>query len=184
MTGYDLKRIIDQSISNFWHAHHSQIYTTLRKMEADGLVESEIDGQDDKLNKRLYHITDAGRAEFHAWLSQPMTELPAGKNDHMVRLFFSAARDRETILNELHIQRQLHQQQLEKYQHMDIEQLAANGNWNIDDFMARMQHDIGFWQLTLQYGIAYEQLYVKTIDQMIDWVENRADPQPTPNKHK
>jgi len=40
MTGCDLKKWIDQSTAHFWHAYHSQIYTTLRKMEADGLVQS------------------------------------------------------------------------------------------------------------------------------------------------
>ena len=33
MTGYELKQFMDESIAHFWHAYHSQIYTSLRQME-------------------------------------------------------------------------------------------------------------------------------------------------------
>lgn len=176
MTGYDLKRVIDLSITNFWHAHHSQIYTTLRKMEAEALVESETEEQGDKLNRRVYHITEAGRETLHAWLAEPLDHLPATKNDHMVRLFFSAMRDRDTVLDELRIQRQLRQQRLAHYQNADLEHMVSSGAGDAADLdpaalLDRLRPDLGYWKLVLDYGIAYETLYIQTIDAMITWVE-------------
>ena len=42
MTGYDLKQTIDHSVSHFWHAYHSQIYTQLRQMEAERLAAASV----------------------------------------------------------------------------------------------------------------------------------------------
>ena len=39
MSGYELKRRMDNSITHFWHAKLSQIYTTLKDLQAGGLVE-------------------------------------------------------------------------------------------------------------------------------------------------
>ena len=62
-TGYQLKALMDQSTGHFWHAYHSQIYTTLRALERDGLVQSDEDAAgEDKLNRRVYHLTGAGLA--------------------------------------------------------------------------------------------------------------------------
>ena len=46
MTGYELKQFMDESTANFWHAKQSQIYTTLKKLEEEGMLESHILKQD------------------------------------------------------------------------------------------------------------------------------------------
>lgn len=160
LSGYDIKRLIDLSTKHFWHAYHSQIYTTLRKMEKDGLVASEIDDGDDKLNRRIYTITEAGQAKVTAWLNEPMTDLEPTKNELMVRIFFSGLRDKETVLNELKLQRQLHQQRLDKYQQYAAERLGD----------ASMQVDadsVHYWGLTLKYGRAYEEHLIRWLDETI-----------------
>ncbi|MEM8778139.1 MAG: PadR family transcriptional regulator, partial [Cyanobacteria bacterium P01_G01_bin.49] len=121
MTGYNLKRLIDNSTGHFWHAYHSQIYTTLRKMEQDGLVTSVIDDSDEKLERRIYDITNQGQSKLKQWLGKSLTELPPSKDSLLVRLFFSGSRSSEEVLNELKFQRQLHQQQLETYQQIKPE---------------------------------------------------------------
>ena len=44
MTGYDISRRFQSSVGHVWHAHDSQIYPELRKMEAEGLVEEDLTG--------------------------------------------------------------------------------------------------------------------------------------------
>ena len=125
MTGYDLKGLIDGSTAHFWHAYHSQIYTTLRKMEEDGLVTSIVDDNDEKLERRIYEITDQGKSKLKQWLGKSLTELPPSKDALLVRLFFSGSRDPQEVLNDLRFQRQLHQQQLELYQQIKPEEYSA-----------------------------------------------------------
>ena len=56
-SGYDLKQLMDVSTSNFWHAKQSQIYTTLKKLEEDGMVASHIEPQESRPNRKVYEIT-------------------------------------------------------------------------------------------------------------------------------
>src|SRR5215510_9112051 len=84
MTGYELKTSMDESTMHFWHAYHSQIYTTLRKLEEEGLLSSEMLEEDGSPTKRLYTLTDAGRKDLLAWLGHSLTELPDVKEDLLV----------------------------------------------------------------------------------------------------
>lgn len=49
-TGYELKQYMEL----FWQAHHSQIYTVLGKMEAEGYVQFEADPDTTKKNLFAY----------------------------------------------------------------------------------------------------------------------------------
>ena len=167
MTGYDLKRLVDSSTAHFWHAYHSQIYTTLRKLEQDGWVTSVLDRSDEKLERRIYQIAELGRAKLQQWLDKSLTELPPSKDSLLVRLFFSGSRDRDHVLNELRFQRQLHQQQLEEYQQIQTEISAPKTSSDRLDF----EREAKFWQITLENGLAYEQMYVKWLDETIAKVE-------------
>lgn len=170
MTGYDLKTIMDYTTMHFWHAYHSQIYTTLRKLESDGLLESEVLDGDDKLNRRLYTITAEGQEVLTSWLQQSLTELPTNKDDLLVRLFFSAQRDPEAVLNELRFQRQLHQQKLVYYETLREAALRTRivGQTVSSDYL---QRDVQFWSATLKFGKSYEQNYIRWLDEVIALLE-------------
>ena len=177
MTGYDLKNIMETTTMHFWHAYHSQIYTTLRKLEETRLLSSEIESDDDekekeKLNRRVYTITEAGRAELKVWLDDALTSVVPAKEDLLVRMFFSAQRNRQDVLTELHIQRQLHQKQLESYQ--EIRTHLVRSPFSIDQIAEDIQADVPFWSSTLQFGIAYERMYLQWLEDTILWLEERS----------
>src|SRR5438034_9618561 len=115
MTGYDLKQKMDASTACFWHAETSQIYTTLKKLEAEELVVSELHPQTDRPDRRLYTITDAGREDLRAWLMQPITDLPPFKEGVLMKLFFSAQVEREALLTQLRLLRNQHERQIAYY---------------------------------------------------------------------
>ena len=77
LSGYDLKKIFDTSVRHFWPADQAQIYRTLSRLAEKGWAEMEVIEQSDRPDRKLYHITEAGRAELHAWL---LTPLPFGDN--------------------------------------------------------------------------------------------------------
>ncbi|MCP4361467.1 MAG: PadR family transcriptional regulator, partial [Chloroflexi bacterium] len=64
MTGYEIKQMIDVSTANFWHAKQSQIYTTLKKLEADNLAVSHVEAQEGRPDRRVYNITETGRVDL------------------------------------------------------------------------------------------------------------------------
>lgn len=74
-SGYQLAKIFDTGVSNFWHALPQQLYAELTKLEQDGLIAGRQVIQHDRPNKRLHTVTEAGRAElarFAAASSKPL----------------------------------------------------------------------------------------------------------------
>jgi PadR family transcriptional regulator AphA len=79
MTGYELAKQFDASAGYVWHAHHPQIYTELRRLEAEGLVEAEEALRGASATKRVYAVTDAGCDVLLAWLQE--VDEPARERD-------------------------------------------------------------------------------------------------------
>lgn len=171
LSGYDLKRMMDESTVHFWHAYHSQIYTTLRKLEEDGLLESEAEGDDAeaKLQRRVYHITGAGRRDLRDWLAQPMIERSPVKEELLPRIFFSGQRDKHAVLDELRVQRRLHQEKLDYYNALKPQHLMylADGDQQPD-----VSRDVPYWTATLNFGKQYEAMYIAWLDATIAQLED------------
>jgi DNA-binding PadR family transcriptional regulator len=82
MTGYELTKLFDVSANRVWRAAHPQIYTELRKLEAEELVVADElpRGAGAKAVKRAYSLTPAGEAELRRWVAE--IERPQGIRDH------------------------------------------------------------------------------------------------------
>ncbi|MFC4610356.1 PadR family transcriptional regulator [Streptomyces maoxianensis] len=63
-SGYQLAKAFDIGVANFWHALPQQLYAELTKLEKEGLVAGREVVQEARPNKRLFRVTDAGRAEL------------------------------------------------------------------------------------------------------------------------
>lgn len=83
MTGYDLSKQFQSSVSHVWHAPDSQIYPELRRMETDGLLEGRevVWGQRGK--KREYHITERGIESFRSWMNETLSYPPERDPVHL-----------------------------------------------------------------------------------------------------
>ncbi len=70
--GYELRSTLEQTFGSLLPALNTgQIYTTLQRLERDGLVEGrEVPG--DTRNKRTYALTAAGQAELRTWIDTPV----------------------------------------------------------------------------------------------------------------
>ncbi len=71
--GLLLKEEFEDRTGLMWPLNVGQVYTTLQRLERDGLV-SNSDEDGSNPGQRLYQLTDAGQAELLHWLSTP----PAG----------------------------------------------------------------------------------------------------------
>jgi DNA-binding PadR family transcriptional regulator len=98
LSGYDLKKVFDRSIQHFWPANQSQIYRTLAELAEDGYVEQEVIERDGRLDLKVYHITEAGRAELHHWLSTPLSS-PDYREPFLIQLYFSGKISDEELID-------------------------------------------------------------------------------------
>jgi DNA-binding PadR family transcriptional regulator len=87
LSGYDLARQMKRPVGYFWQARHSQIYPELARLEAQGLVAHHVVEQHDRPDKKVYAITEAGRAALRAWVTAPLEEPPV--RDELVLRAFS-----------------------------------------------------------------------------------------------
>lgn len=69
-SGYDLAKGFDASVANFWMATPQQLYRELERMEADGLITARVVRQEKRPDKRVFSLTEAGRAAVHAYTAE------------------------------------------------------------------------------------------------------------------
>lgn len=87
MTGYDIKKRIDSSLSFFWDAGFGQIYPSLGVLESEGLVTKRTEVSEKRPTRIVYSITESGRQKLKQWLSTPV-EKESVRYEILLRLFF------------------------------------------------------------------------------------------------
>ncbi|WP_055711253.1 PadR family transcriptional regulator [Streptomyces torulosus] len=85
-SGYDLAKAFDASVANFWMSTPQQLYRELERMEAEGLVAARVIEQQRRPNKRLFSLTEAGRAAVHAYTVEPLGKPSAIRDELMVKV--------------------------------------------------------------------------------------------------
>ncbi|WP_102348403.1 PadR family transcriptional regulator [Bacillus sp. Marseille-P3661] len=88
MTGYELYKTFENSVSYNWSSSRTQIYTALKTLNKSGLVESDLIVQISKPNKKVYRITPEGKKSLEEWLMAP-AENRLAKDEFLVRVFFA-----------------------------------------------------------------------------------------------
>ncbi len=145
MTGYDLKKAFDTSVCHFWPADQAQIYRALRDLMRRGWATVEIVPQEDRPNRKVYHITDSGREELRRWLCTP-TEPEDPRVPLLIKVFFAGQLADEEAVALLEAYEARLRARLEEYAR--IPQQAAQYAEAIQS-----PREVFFWALTLDYGV-------------------------------
>lgn len=90
MTGYDLKKIIQDSSFMYWSGNNNQIYKALLELNDLGYVTNEVEHQEGAPSKKIYTITNDGRNALKKKALQT-SGLPEIKNPFMIQLAFADA---------------------------------------------------------------------------------------------
>jgi DNA-binding PadR family transcriptional regulator len=87
--GLQLREEFEARTGEVWPLNVGQVYTTLQRLERDGMVESEGDSPDGP--QKAYLITEAGREELDSWLRTP-PDLSSPPRDELVMKVLVALR--------------------------------------------------------------------------------------------
>jgi PadR family transcriptional regulator, regulatory protein AphA len=141
-SGYDIKKLMEQSTSNFWNESYGQIYPILKQLVKQGLATSHTEKQEGKPERYVYTLTGKGLEELRHWLTEPI-EHTVERNELLLKLFFG--RQNSIADNVEHVQqfRTLQEQLLHKYQGIEGF-LKANCADN---------PDLCYALITVRYGI-------------------------------
>jgi PadR family transcriptional regulator, regulatory protein AphA len=86
-TGYEIKRLVDNSTRFFWAASYGQIYPELKRLERAGFVSAANETRGGRRRIR-YSLTAAGRDRLREWLRDPGAGYEL-RDEGLLKLFFA-----------------------------------------------------------------------------------------------
>lgn len=100
LSGYDLKKLIQESTFMYWSGNNNQIYKALVELLNEGYVTNEVQHQESSPSKKIYTITAAGQQELRRWvLSSP--EQPEVRKTFLIQLAWCNGLETDEILRML-----------------------------------------------------------------------------------
>ena len=103
--GYALRKRLDAALAPFWTIATSQIYSALHSIENKGLVNVDVQIQNDRPPRNVYLITPKGREEFERWCTGPVRHLRDMRVEFLAKLYFLRRKDDDAALSLIDVQR-------------------------------------------------------------------------------
>lgn len=141
-SGYDIKKMMEQSTSYFWNESYGQIYPILKQVMEERLATSHAEKQEGKPERYVYTLTERGMEELQNWLSEPV-EYVVERNELLLKLYFGAHIPREKNIEHVRTFQQIQTQLLKKYENIEINLQAGRAS----------NPELLYPLLTLRYGI-------------------------------
>ena len=86
--GSQLRTQFEARTGGTWPLNIGQVYTTLGRLERDGMVVQE---GEDEAGRTLYALTEAGRAELGAWFARPVERARPPRDELAIKLVLAVA---------------------------------------------------------------------------------------------
>ncbi|MEO3889489.1 PadR family transcriptional regulator [Nonomuraea sp. B5E05] len=100
--GYQLRIEFEASTGATWPLNIGQVYTTLSRLERDGLVKP---GESDEQGRVVYMITEAGMEETARWFSTPVIHSDRPRDELVIKLAMAVAARTVDVAEVIHRQR-------------------------------------------------------------------------------
>lgn len=162
LSGYDLKTVFDMSVRHFWPADQSQIYRTLSRLAEHGWTRVEVVEQDDRPDRKVYHITGEGREELLRWLSTPLPS-KGERIAQLVQVFFAGNLTDDEALAMFRRMAEHCRQTLTVLQQVPEQAETCEE--------PPRPRDAFFWMLTLEYGIRATEMCLEWLEDVIVRIE-------------
>lgn len=159
-SGYQLRKVIDASVSNFWTESYGRIYPMLGQLVDEGLATSTESSTPGGRATKTYAITDAGRTTLARWLAEP-PNAPPRRNELLLKLFFAARSDTSRSRAMVEDFRASVLDDLERYAQTRVSLESA----------ADPPTDLKYWLMTLRYGELEAQAHLDWCDEVLTELE-------------
>jgi DNA-binding PadR family transcriptional regulator len=168
-SGYDLAKSFDASVANFWTATPQQLYRELERMESQGLVSGRVVEQLRRPNKRLFSLTEAGRAELSDYTTRTPRPI-AIRDELLVQVQSLEFGDAAAVRRAVQDRQTASERKLKRYERLRDRLL---GRQNEADYLATSER-VGPY-LTLARGIAFEQENIRWCEFVLGVLAKRAE---------
>lgn len=150
MSGYDIRKFVQQHLGYFWKESYGQIYPMLKRMQAQGLVQVRVERQTGKPNRRVYSPTAVGKAEFEKWLGERPAP-PSPRNELLLKIFFGHRGRPQDAIRQVEELRSTHQRLLQEYVGVGKRLRTANAK----------HPGLPYWLMALDFGERFSQMQVE-----------------------
>ncbi len=141
-SGYDIKKFMECSTSNFWSESYGQIYPILKHLVEAGLAARHAEKQEGKPEKYIYTLTEQGKEGLRDWLSESV-EYAVERNELLLKLFFGVHIPLEKNKEHIHAFQEIQSHLLGKYQGIERELVAE----------VQENATLSYRIMTVRYGI-------------------------------
>ncbi len=90
MHGYALHQALSDpaGLGSVWGIKLSRMYALLGKLEDAGYLTAEIEPQENRPPRKIFHLTDQGDGAFRDWLASPVRHGRSLRLEFLVKLYF------------------------------------------------------------------------------------------------
>lgn len=153
LTGYEIKKRIDDSLHYFWKGSFGSIYPALASLEEMGMI-IKVDS-DECISKReriVYGITETGRSYLIKWLEESKTSNTL-KYEILLKLFFGGVVDNTVSI-----------ETITQFEKEIEEELSVLKIYKDNLSKALNQRDHLFFYLTVSFGVETYEAYLRWCD--------------------
>lgn len=113
--GYELKTSFEARTGGAWVLNIGQVYTTLSRLERDGLIASAGDPAAADTDRLPYALTDRGRALLDEWFTEPVVVEAPPRDELAMKVLIAVAAEDVDVTALLQRQRTAAVEQLQAY---------------------------------------------------------------------
>ncbi|WP_329406781.1 PadR family transcriptional regulator [Streptomyces sp. NBC_00704] len=168
-SGYELSKVFDVSLANFWPATPQQLYRELERLAQEGLIEARVVQQERRPNKRMFTLTAAGREDLSSFAAAPPRRPTAVRDELLVKVQAMDAGDPGATRALIEERMAWSRGKLDRYERLRERLLDGRGE---DEYLAGADR-IGPY-LTLMGGIAFEESNLRWCEQALALLRRRA----------
>ncbi len=114
MTGYEMKKWVENALSHFWKTSYGQIYPTMSKFVDLGYVTVEKLENDKGPSSKLYTLTNDGEVALLDWLNEDVEDFNS-KDEALLKFYFSSMLPIEKVVEMMEYSLEYNKSIMEKY---------------------------------------------------------------------
>jgi DNA-binding PadR family transcriptional regulator len=170
-SGYDLKKAFDASVRHFWAADQSQIYRTLARLAEKGWTDVGTVEQDSRPDRKVYHVTPAGRDELRRWLTSPLPQ-EESRSANLVQVFFASQLSDEEALAIFRAGAEQMRAALGVFDRIP-EAFFGQAVQKFPAEASLTERERFFWLLTLECGLVNARSMLAWLESVVNRLENK-----------
>lgn len=154
LSGYDIRRSVEETIGHFWSESYGQIYPELGRLTQEGLVTRSRSGGEGRPIRQVYSITPAGGRRIEAWLREP-AEPQVQREELLLKIFLGAQASPDNSLWHVGRHREAQQQRLEILSRIEGRLRALQPG----------APDLAYWLVTIRHGVLAAEASLRWCDE-------------------